>query len=710
MSYSVNIISQIWKKDSCRIFDYESNEIKESKLRLKKDCALFLNDEVIKIVNKLDNYTNKGKHKEYVATFLKGSPKNSFNIKFEKNNEDMNSIWLVLRHTHLNSGYKLNVDDILKMGKVKFRINEINYEDLQNEENINTCLLRENDQLKLNNLMTIYRTNEDERILTNLNKFENIVERKENIDKIGNFSPENEFENERANSENNDIFDHYINLNRTYSNFPNILSNSNRTQIKQDFPTLDNNQNVFNNYSYSDHMNIDDTIFNGSFSRNYQNCVDLNELKLGDYKHPNLLILNKSNKVNIPQNTQEGALKNLCRICLNDGSEEHLISVCKCTGSVKYIHFKCLQKWVISKILIKYNCNLVAYSYEIFKCELCKTDIPNKIKINHKLHNLIDTKKVFEQIKFEPSIVKVFGNNIENTKYISLELLVDEHNHPNVNKLSDKKFIYIFCMGNRETLKIGRSTNSEIRLSDYSISRNHAIIHANDKGIFLTDLNSKFGSHIKLDKNKEINLLPYKKLSVQTGRVFLQVCLIKSYNCFSCISGKKIKKDSSNDNIDYNNLITQNDKILDAKYFIDSNRSVEEIVKIAEVEEIRRIPFEAIYDKSIKIYDHMQYLNSQNLAKRIYNSQKEILNINRHLKIKGIRSISQEVVKDMSYDINNQDKSNQNKISKIKKIKSDPYNKNILINDKFNSNKTNSSNRVISLRTKNINNIMENVQ
>lgn len=41
----------------------------------------------------------------------------------------------------------------------------------------------------------------------------------------------------------------------------------------------------------------------------------------------------------------------VCRICLEDSEEDEnpLISPCKCDGSMKFIHLKCLREWLDSK-------------------------------------------------------------------------------------------------------------------------------------------------------------------------------------------------------------------------------------------------------------------------------------------------------------------------------------------------------------------------
>lgn len=54
-----------------------------------------------------------------------------------------------------------------------------------------------------------------------------------------------------------------------------------------------------------------------------------------------------------------------CRICLENNSEEELISICECKGSVKYVHKSCIENWINS-----FPSNHVNH----FKCQLCKTN------------------------------------------------------------------------------------------------------------------------------------------------------------------------------------------------------------------------------------------------------------------------------------------------------------------------------------------------
>ena len=78
-----------------------------------------------------------------------------------------------------------------------------------------------------------------------------------------------------------------------------------------------------------------------------------------------------------------------CKICLYDKSDEDndpLISPCNCIGSVKYVHLKCMQNWVKSKLNMQENTNIVTIFWRNLQCELCKTKLP--INFNHNGENL----------------------------------------------------------------------------------------------------------------------------------------------------------------------------------------------------------------------------------------------------------------------------------------------------------------------------------
>ena len=64
-----------------------------------------------------------------------------------------------------------------------------------------------------------------------------------------------------------------------------------------------------------------------------------------------------------------------CKFCLEEDKQKHLISPCKCNGSLKYVHLKCLEKYHEKRYLEK--------------CEICGDNFKYKIKvIKSKLYSL----------------------------------------------------------------------------------------------------------------------------------------------------------------------------------------------------------------------------------------------------------------------------------------------------------------------------------
>ena len=72
----------------------------------------------------------------------------------------------------------------------------------------------------------------------------------------------------------------------------------------------------------------------------------------------------------------------ICRICLSDDNDQNnpLINPCKCSGTMKYIHLKCLRHWLNSKLKTKTLNHLVVYSFKNLECEICKFQIPGKLQ------------------------------------------------------------------------------------------------------------------------------------------------------------------------------------------------------------------------------------------------------------------------------------------------------------------------------------------
>ena len=75
-----------------------------------------------------------------------------------------------------------------------------------------------------------------------------------------------------------------------------------------------------------------------------------------------------------------------CRICLEAFSTEDnklIESPCKCTGTVKLLHEKCLRDWLRSQVTIKDTDSVRSYHWKKFRCDLCKELYPEYIRYSN---------------------------------------------------------------------------------------------------------------------------------------------------------------------------------------------------------------------------------------------------------------------------------------------------------------------------------------
>lgn len=127
----------------------------------------------------------------------------------------------------------------------------------------------------------------------------------------------------------------------------------------------------------------------------------------------------------------------ICRICLDKGDPNDLIQPCACSGTMAFVHEKCLKTWIQTK-----NISINRYT-----CEQC-------------LKHLVVFKK-YPQEKFK---LKIFYKNkivyfIEYLFYLSLgfssSIIIHEiekiNNYPSVRLLdkNDSKIIYTLVINNK---------------------------------------------------------------------------------------------------------------------------------------------------------------------------------------------------------------------------------------------------------------------
>ena len=210
-----------------------------------------------------------------------------------------------------------------------------------------------------------------------------------------------------------------------------------------------------------------------------------------------------------------------CRLCFCEGNFEGndpLISPCKCTGSLTYIHLNCLRKWLTSKIVTKTSStnDIYCYTFKSLECEICKSIIPEIVEYRGKFISLLNFKDI-------------------DPPYIILQTMY-QYNSQNKN-LPNFNAIFVISLKIKDYIIIGRANNSDIRLSDVSVSRNHSNISYYNGNFYIDDIGSKFGTLLLIQNN--ILFLPYKDLNIQTGKNHLIFRLVRTFlGCFKCFKNK----------------------------------------------------------------------------------------------------------------------------------------------------------------------------
>jgi hypothetical protein len=83
----------------------------------------------------------------------------------------------------------------------------------------------------------------------------------------------------------------------------------------------------------------------------------------------------KSSRIHPSYSKLESQEEHICRICMDfDSKDNPLITPCKCSGSVKYIHEECLKTWLVSQDV----------DIDKGECELCKTPFSMEFKIGRR--------------------------------------------------------------------------------------------------------------------------------------------------------------------------------------------------------------------------------------------------------------------------------------------------------------------------------------
>ena len=507
----------MWKKETDDLFDFETNDIEETELKIKEFNSKFYllsNGDKINLINSFESLMDKYRENQIktkeknennflIITEFSFSSSSFFRIcnpilshDLRKKITDTSCLSRSWRLSKKNEENLIGIGDIIKLGRVRLKIETICFEDIYESCQISNNLVKNKNKLKYGS--TLNQNN------LNLNKINNNMNTN-----INNSQNESILEEERVN---------------------------NLEKNKKDKKKLNN---------------LDDISINSD-----------------------------KNSVSKP----------LCRICYltNSDMENPLISPCKCNGSMKYIHHKCLKHCIEVNLTKKIEQNYKYYNWKNYSCEICKEEYPKYIKIKDSLYPLVDLEIGF-------------------SSYITCDYAL----YDDVRKKTSRKGILIIKINedsDEDIITLGRSQNNRVKLKDISVSRNHCNIIKRKNQLFIVDKGSKFGSLIYINNPLSIN----KKNDEETiisGRHWFSIKLEEETNFFSklffsakCCQCSEIKQNSDVDieHLDENNDSHQPEKI----YSIINNNNY--IIKDLERQILDNSYQDYILDLGDDIYLHEQ--------------------------------------------------------------------------------------------------------
>ena len=289
----------------------------------------------------------------------------------------------------------------------------------------------------------------------------------------------------------------------------------------------------------------------------------------------------KDEKISEEKNFAKQIQKNkICRICYQEEDDillNPLIRPCKCSGSVKYIHLKCLLNWLKSRTSNNQSSNSnnnndyfnAYFINQRTECELCKELFPDYI-IHHNIkYCLIDfdyaqeikikennnnNEQNYQNTNMENNNFNTSKNNNEKSNFIVLDT---------VFPLTDNnKYRFIVKFNKKNEMNIGRGLNNQLVLNEITVSRNHCLLklQKNKNGnyeIMMEDEISKFGTLILVQTDK-IEIIKGRPLHLQVSNVHLVMQIKKNRSLLSCCNAEVIDNKNSYEKMNYRAVKNKN--------------------------------------------------------------------------------------------------------------------------------------------------------
>lgn len=194
----------------------------------------------------------------------------------------------------------------------------------------------------------------------------------------------------------------------------------------------------------------------------------------------------------------------ICRICLSGEGDtaNPLLTICKCAGTHKWIHLRCAEALIHSKL--RTNDSSCVQSFLVSRsvqCDLCHEELP----LTHSESGTHYTLRGV--LKPQVAYVKLVSVSNPNEFHIL---------HP--------------CLGKVAT--IGRARSSDLKLHDPAVSRLHASVLHTQQGFLLKDEESKFGSHVK--SFGDLSLAYQEDVTLQIRQTLITFHVVKPCKLLKC--------------------------------------------------------------------------------------------------------------------------------------------------------------------------------
>ena len=493
---------KIWKNESLELVDFSNKDTEKTEIKVQSSGTLSRINKTItftkgKNINKtpFELFTiNHNEQNGYFYINCDKPPKEL--IKVLENN---NTYIVYKRNKYQNidnmlaNYYELCQGDIIKLGRIYFKVLDIN---LDNKEDEQTKYITD---INNNSKASIFRSSSYRSAMINRQEIIN-----------GMYSPSNKIKDNKT-------------MRLIYSlkknDNINIFAKMHKIKFlgkKENLPLI-NQKELFlkRNNSTTNDLFLNNKKINNNIKKNYFSLAKKDKIYNLYLPIQNEKDLNYNSENNNFNKKNKNIKIKACRICYGTdfSIENPLISPCICKGSMKYIHYQCLKNWLKSKIEIDLNINPeieeevgLTYCAKDLICELCKYKFPDYINHNGKIYNISFYKPKYKQF--------IILESIRNDKYKS-------------------KFIHILSFDNKNQISLGRSNDCDLSIPEISVSRFHCFIHKDNSKIFLEDNKSKFGTCILL-QNPNILMIDNSPLRLLKGRTYIKLKLLINSNFFSC--------------------------------------------------------------------------------------------------------------------------------------------------------------------------------